>query len=82
FSAQEASLYARHNDPVDLAEKVLLLLDDEDQRTRMGQFGRARVASELSWDHEVPRLLAAYDAVFVPDGAQGSRDGRAARTSA
>jgi glycosyltransferase involved in cell wall biosynthesis len=64
FSAQDASLYARHNDPIDMAEKVLALLDNEPQRRRMGELGRARVANELSWDHEVPNLLAAYDAVF------------------
>jgi glycosyltransferase involved in cell wall biosynthesis len=64
FSAQDASLYARHNDPVDMAEKLLALLDDAARRRRMGEFGRARVANELSWDHEVPKLLAAYDAVF------------------
>lgn len=63
-SAQEASLYARHNDPVDLAGKLVALLDDEPTRGRMGAFGRERVANELSWDHEVPRLLAAYDRLF------------------
>ncbi|MBX5460406.1 MAG: glycosyltransferase family 4 protein [Steroidobacteraceae bacterium] len=82
FSAQDASLYARRNDPVDLAEKVLTLLDDDALRARMGEFGRARVTSELSWDHEVPKLLAAYDAVFTPRAAGGARDSRAASTSA
>jgi glycosyltransferase involved in cell wall biosynthesis len=65
FSAQEASLYARRNDPVDMAEKILSLLDDEDRRRSMGHFGRMRVANELSWDHEAPKLLAAYNAVFA-----------------
>jgi glycosyltransferase involved in cell wall biosynthesis len=69
FSAQEASLYARHNDPVDMGDKLLSLLDDEDRRYSMGRFGRMRVAHELSWDHEIPRLLAAYDAVFAPESA-------------
>jgi glycosyltransferase involved in cell wall biosynthesis len=64
FSAQEASLYARRNDPVDMAEKILSLLDDEDRRRSMGNFGRLRVANELSWEHEVPKLLAAYDSVL------------------
>ncbi len=63
-SALEASLYARRNDPVDLAGKLMALLDDEPTRQRMGAFGRERVANELSWDHEVPRLLAAYDRLF------------------
>jgi glycosyltransferase involved in cell wall biosynthesis len=64
FSAQSASLYARRNDPVDMAEKIISLLDDEDRRRSMGNFGRLRVANELSWEHEVPKLLAAYEAVF------------------
>jgi glycosyltransferase involved in cell wall biosynthesis len=82
FSAQEASLYARHNDPIDMAEKILSLLDDEDRRRSMGNFGRLRVANELSWDHEVPKLLAAYDAVFATRKAARSRNSRTASTSA
>jgi glycosyltransferase involved in cell wall biosynthesis len=84
FSAQEASLYARHNDPVDMAEKILSLLDDADRRLSMGNFGRLRVANELSWDHEVPKLLAAYAAVLpVPaTEAAHSGDSRTASTSA
>jgi glycosyltransferase involved in cell wall biosynthesis len=82
FSAQEASLYARRNDPVDLADKIITLLDDDALRERMGRFGRARVTNELSWDHEGPKLLAAYEAVFAPGRAGGARDSRAASTSA
>ena len=63
-SAQDASLYAARNDPVDLATKILSLLDDEALREKMGQYGRERVTSALSWDHEAPRLLAAYEALF------------------
>ncbi len=64
ISAGEASLYARKNDPVDFAEKIAALLDDPERRARMGDFGRNRVVEALSWDHEVPHLLAAYKAVF------------------
>jgi hypothetical protein len=28
---------------------------------RMGEMGRARIENELSWQHQVPRLLAAYE---------------------
>ncbi len=63
-SAGEASWYARRNDPVDLADKIVALLDDEAARRRMGQVGRERVKSELAWEHEAPRLLAAYAALF------------------
>jgi glycosyltransferase involved in cell wall biosynthesis len=64
FSAQEASLYARHNDAVDMADKIEQLCDDPAARARMGEFGRTRVARELSWDHEAPKLLAAYAAAL------------------
>jgi len=60
FSAQDASLYARANDPVDMAEKIVALLDDPDQREKMGAFGRLRVEQELSWEHQITPLLAAY----------------------
>ncbi|HEY0985333.1 glycosyltransferase family 4 protein [Schlesneria sp.] len=64
FSAQEASLYAKHNDPVDMAEKVVSLLDNPEQRQKMGEYGRRRVQNELEWKYEVPKLLAAYEALF------------------
>jgi glycosyltransferase involved in cell wall biosynthesis len=65
FSAQEASLYAKRNDPRDMAEKIVELLDDPERRRVMGEFGRRRVLDELEWKYEAPKLLAAYDAVFA-----------------
>jgi glycosyltransferase involved in cell wall biosynthesis len=64
FSAREASLYARRNDPFDLARKIVELLDDPQRRRLMGAFGRRRVESELEWRHEAPKLLAAYRALW------------------
>jgi glycosyltransferase involved in cell wall biosynthesis len=60
-SSGEASWYARPNDVADLARKIVSLLDDSPQRARMGALGRERVEQELSWQHEAPRLLAAYE---------------------
>lgn len=60
FSAGEASLYAAANDPVDFAAKILDLLGDPAQRARRGALGRERVLQSLSWDHEIPKLIAAY----------------------
>ncbi|HUF21509.1 MAG TPA: glycosyltransferase family 4 protein [Burkholderiales bacterium] len=74
-SAQQASLYARKNDAADLADKLLQLLDDPEQRARMGEFGRRRVTEKLEWRHEVPGLLAAYDALWRPAArAVGEKD--------
>ncbi|MBI5165602.1 MAG: glycosyltransferase family 4 protein [Magnetospirillum sp.] len=60
-SAGAAALYAKDDD--DLADKILLLLDDPELRRRMGAIGRRRMEDELAWEHQVPRLLAAYRAL-------------------
>lgn len=64
-SADNASLYARANDPVDFAEKIAALINDPEKGREMGRIGRKRVFDSLSWDHSVPHLLAAYDRVFA-----------------
>jgi len=60
YSAQEASVYAAKNDPIDFGNKIVELLGDPARRARMGEFGRRRVEHQLEWRHEAPRLLAAY----------------------
>lgn len=60
FSAQEASLYAKANDPVDFAEKIVELVEDPERCARMGAFGRARVETELNWGHQIEPLIGAY----------------------
>ena len=65
FSAQEASLYADDRNPVtDFAAKILWLLENPDERKRMGEFGRRRVEEELAWEYSVENLLAAYHRAF------------------
>ena len=62
FSSQEASLYAEHENQVaDFAAKILWLLENPEERSRMGRFGRERVQKELAWEYSVPNLLAAYE---------------------
>ena len=64
-SAQEASLYAKRNDPADFARRICELLDDPERRRRMGEYGRRRVLEQLEWRHEAPKLLAAYAALWT-----------------
>jgi glycosyltransferase involved in cell wall biosynthesis len=65
FSAQEASLYAdNEKGAADFATKIVWLLENPDERKRMGEFGRRRVEEELAWDYSVANLLAAYRRVF------------------
>lgn len=64
YSAKEASLYAKRNDSIDMAEKILELLDDEEKRKYMSIYGRNRVVNELSWEHTSKALLEGYDYLF------------------
>jgi len=64
-SAQESSLYARNTDVADFGDKILELMDDPERRAAMGAAGRRRVLNELSWSHEAPKLLGAYEALFA-----------------
>jgi glycosyltransferase involved in cell wall biosynthesis len=61
ISAQQASLYADVNNQVpDFSAKLVWLLENEDERKRMGAFGRERVEKELAWQYSVKNLVAAY----------------------
>jgi glycosyltransferase involved in cell wall biosynthesis len=64
FSAGEASLYAAKNDPVDMARKIVELLDAPERCKLMGKYGKNRVKNELEWNYEVPKLLRAYEVLF------------------
>jgi glycosyltransferase involved in cell wall biosynthesis len=63
-SAQSASLYARNTDTADFGNKIVELIDDPIRSREMGMYGRQRVRNELSWEHEEPKLIAAYEALF------------------
>lgn len=80
-SALDASLYAAKNDPKDFASKIITLIDDPSQRETMGAFGRSRVERALSWTHEEPKLLAAYEALFAAKAPSQSLAPRANATA-
>jgi len=40
---------------------MIALLADENARAHMSAVGRERIEHVLSWQHEAPRLLAAYE---------------------
>lgn len=65
YSAQEASLYAKRNDAVDMAEKIRQLLADPELRERMGRYGHERIVNELSWDNTSKALLEGYEKFFT-----------------
>jgi glycosyltransferase involved in cell wall biosynthesis len=71
-SAGAAALYARPDDAVDLADKILALLANPALRAEMGRVGRARVEQDLAWRRQVPALIAAYRAA-APASRRRSR---------
>ncbi|MER5931785.1 glycosyltransferase family 4 protein [Streptomyces sp. NPDC002054] len=81
-SAGDAAVYAPANDEAEFAKLIALLLDDPEQRARMGKIGQERISGPLSWRNSQASLLAAYaaacrDHARVPaterDGLGGDR---------
>jgi glycosyltransferase involved in cell wall biosynthesis len=72
-SAEEAAVYARPNDAIDFARKIVDLLDDPEKRAVMGEFGRQRVENCLAWHHQAPKLLAAYELLWSRANASEKR---------
>ncbi len=68
FSAQEASLYAEPNNAIDMADKIIQLLDNPTKRKEMSEYGRQRIVNELSWEHTSRALLEGYDKYFKQRG--------------
>jgi glycosyltransferase involved in cell wall biosynthesis len=60
YSAAQASLYAKANDPADFAEKICELLAAPALRSEMGIFGRQRVEDVLAWQHQIESLIGIY----------------------
>lgn len=73
-TAADAAVYATPNDPSSLATRIDELLDDPEQRARMGTAGRARIETDLSWEHAERQLSAAYEQAFrVADARRAQR---------
>jgi glycosyltransferase involved in cell wall biosynthesis len=63
-SAQNASLYAKPNDSIDLAKKILQLINDSKKRKEMGEYGYKRIKENLQWKYEKENLYKAYRKLF------------------
>ncbi|KQX46295.1 MULTISPECIES: glycosyltransferase family 4 protein [unclassified Streptomyces] len=61
-SAGDAAVYASADDESEFARLIALLMDDPEQRARMGKLGQERVDGPLSWRNSQRSLLAAYAA--------------------
>jgi glycosyltransferase involved in cell wall biosynthesis len=59
-STGDAAVYVRPNDVSDYAKAIVELIDDPDNRARLGKLGRARVEQELAWCHQERAYLGVY----------------------
>lgn len=64
YSAGKASLYAKRNDATDMAEKIVTLLNDQELREKMGNYGYRRITEKLNWEHTSQALLDGYNKFF------------------
>ncbi|WP_431989674.1 glycosyltransferase family 4 protein [Streptomyces albogriseolus] len=64
-SAGEAAVYAKGDDEGEFAALIARLLDDPEQRSRMGKSGQERINGPLAWRNSQAALLAAYEAAVA-----------------
>ena len=75
-SAGDAAAYAPANDEAEFAGLVAQLLDDPEERARMGKIGQERVGGPLSWRNSQQALLDAYARA---QGSTGKSTGKRSR---
>jgi glycosyltransferase involved in cell wall biosynthesis len=63
-SAGGAAVYAPANDELEFAKLIARLLDDPDERSRMGRIGQSRISGPLSWQNSREALITAYAAAL------------------
>jgi glycosyltransferase involved in cell wall biosynthesis len=56
----KAGLLAKSNDPLDLANKILILAHDEKLRKSLGKAARERVMEYYSWENLAKKVLSFY----------------------
>ena len=64
--AGEAAMYAKQNDTVDFADRIMELLDSPSLRHRLGAVGRSRIEGGLNWDRQKQVFLNAYRSALDP----------------
>ncbi|TEU14767.1 MAG: glycosyltransferase WbuB [Anaerolineales bacterium] len=73
-TAQGAAVYARPNDELDFAWQIVTLMDDPQQRQKMGRMGQTRVETELAWSHQEGHLLEVYQALGHARGKKRAKN--------
>jgi glycosyltransferase involved in cell wall biosynthesis len=78
-SAGDAAVYAPANDEAEFAGLIAQLLDDPEERARMGKIGQERVSGPLSWRNSQQSLLDAYASATARGGRPRASKGEQVR---
>jgi glycosyltransferase involved in cell wall biosynthesis len=81
-SAGDAAVYvaptgSAEQDVRDYAKAIVDLLDDTENRVRMGKIGRVRVEEKLAWPRSARAYLSVYQRVAGPANGQPPKTGQA-----
>ena len=60
-TADDAALYARPNEELDLARKIVELMGSPQLCSDLGRRGQQRLEQQLAWPHQEGSLLSAYE---------------------
>jgi glycosyltransferase involved in cell wall biosynthesis len=63
-SAGESALYAKPNEPVDMARQFVALIESPEKREQLGQLGRQRISQSLAWEYSAKRLISFYQTFY------------------
>jgi len=61
YTAQEAAIFVKPGETEQYAKAIVDLMEDEEKRRQMGEYGRRRVIEFLGWEHQEQNLLRAYN---------------------
>jgi glycosyltransferase involved in cell wall biosynthesis len=64
ITGQDAAVYAKPNDPIELAIAIIGLLDNPERRVHMGSRGRELFEQKLCWEHQRETLLKVYSSLW------------------
>ena len=78
-SAGDAAVYAAANDEAEFAGLIARLMDNPEERARMGKIGQERVSGPLSWRNSQQSLLDAYAAATARGGRTRASNGEQVR---
>jgi glycosyltransferase involved in cell wall biosynthesis len=86
-SAADAAVYvpptgSPEQDVSDYAKAIVDLIDDAEDRDRMGKLGRVRVEDELAWHHSARAYLGVYQRITGPAAGTPVTGGPASAESA